>query len=359
MNKQRSLRVLGWLVVLLGILFAALILAKLGAKEITPPEPLWEFVVPLAVGLACMVGSCVAIWNQKVAGWVLLASALAILLMRLIIASRLGPGHPSVRILASLLLFGVFWLTASRSGWRPVTSSQISPKQKIVFALMGFLLLIGLVVVASVVITMLPITLMGDCGWPTSFTAKRYAGHAVFTATFRDPGIAVVKERFWGLPVGGDRAVLVAHWGIGHNELNGRTYFIDGRRATGPITRFLPIIDISHCSRSSPLDQAALDVRILREGPSQKGVRIVGLVRGKDNQPRLGAKVVVAGPRGSVDTTTDSEGIFDLKDLQPGHYAVRIEGCDESKNPAFYRCSDDHASSLEEEDVWGIELRTN
>jgi hypothetical protein len=148
--------------------------------------------------------------------------------------------------------------------------------------------------------------------------------------------------------------VLIAFWGIGHNEASGRTYYVEGRYANGWITRFLPIIDMSHCSRSSPLDQAALDIRILREGPSQKGVRIVGQVRGSHNQLRLGAKVVVAGPMGTEAVSTDSDGIFDLRDLAPGHYELRVEQCDERRNPAYNRCSAN--ADLVAGKTWGVEL---
>ena len=149
--------------------------------------------------------------------------------------------------------------------------------------------------------------------------------------------------------------MLIAHWGIGHNDLSGRTYFIDGRRANSLIGH-VPIVNISYCSRSAPVDRAALDLRMLREGYSLTGVRIVGQVDDKLGRPKPDVKIVITGPKGNTESTTDRAGIFDLTNMPAGQYAIRVEGCDDNKNNRFYRCSDRHGSVLQAGDVWGVEL---
>lgn len=117
----------------------------------------------------------------------------------------------------------------------------------------------------------------------------------MFVATLHDPGIAVVKELFWGLPKG-EKLGLIAHWGLKQNALGGETYFIDGHRSTGLITRWLPIVEITQCGRTNPLDRATLDLQILREVPGAEGVHLVGQVTGERHKPRPGVKVVINGP---------------------------------------------------------------
>ena len=69
-----------------------------------------------------------------------------------------------------------------------------------------------------------------------------------------------------------------------------------------------------------------------------------------------GAKVVVAGPIGTKAVSTDSDGIFELRDLAPGHYEVRVEQCDERRNPAYIRCTAN--ADLVAGNTWGVELRS-
>ena len=265
-------------------------------------------------------------------------------------------GRVAALILVPSLSLGPFWLFASRKGWPGLTAEPTSRGRKVVIFVLTFFLLTGLVVIGAVIITLLPQTVVLDCGWQAPVSSQQYKGQTVFVAALHDPGIAAVKERFWGLP-GGARRVLIAHWGIGHNELDGKTYLIDGRRANGLVTRLFPIVDVSHCSRSAPIDRAALDLRILREGPNQNGVHIVGQVVDKNNKPRPGTQIVITGPEGNIGATTDQQGIFDTTGLPPGQYSVRVEGCNESQNTPHNRCSDRRGSDLKSGDVWGVELR--
>ncbi len=42
-----------------------------------------------------------------------------------------------------------------------------------------------------------------------------------------------------------------------------------------------------------------------------------------------GLKVVITGPNGSIATTTDSEGVYDVSGLIPGRYTVRADAYSE------------------------------
>jgi Carboxypeptidase regulatory-like domain len=196
-----------------------------------------------------------------------------------------------------------------------------------------------------------------DCGRQNSFTADRYRNRVVFVATVRDFGVAEVRENFQGLQPG-TKHVLIAHWGFLHSELkSGRTYYVEGRFEDTWLSRFLPVVNIAFCSRSGPVNEANLDLRILRESAPPDAARIVGEVRSKDNHPKSGAKISIKEATGDVTVATDSEGIFELTGLPPGHYEVQVPQCDESKNPAYFRCA--AGANLVQGSTWGVELRSS
>lgn len=89
-----------------------------------------------------------------------------------------------------------------------------------------------------------------DCGGRGLFTKPVFPGHSVFTARLvfvggtsqgsvfprgmvGDWAIGVVQERFWGFPHW-SRFVLLTNYIFWKNQ----TYFIDGRRAEGLLTRY-------------------------------------------------------------------------------------------------------------------------
>ena len=222
----------------------------------------------------------------------------------------------------------------------------------------------GMLLLAPVLVTlavsaysvMRPANVAVDCSRPSSFTSDRYKDRVIFVATLRDPGIGVVRENFQGLRAG-TKYVLIAHWGLGHYELSGETYYIEGRHADTWLSRFLPIVDPSSCSRSRPVDEAKLDLRILHESTAPDTVRIVGQVRSKSNIPKSGATISIKEAMGDVIVATDAEGIFELTGLPPGRYEVQIRQCDERKNPVAFRCS--ASAELAPGSTWGVELRSS
>ena len=342
------------LVAVLGILWGIFVLSALGVREIDSSENGWHLLGCFAAGLVCSVASCIAVWNRRRAALAFLLTALLILLLGLARPFRAELDVEDIWIFGSLPFFGLLWHFTSQAGWPPVFAQRATTRRKVVIGILASVGLTCLVVIGAVVLTMLPSRLFVDCSWPHSFTAARYKGRLVFVATLQDPGVGVVKESFRGLR---ERAkyVLIAHWGIGHNELNGKTYFVEGRYANGWITRFLPIVDTTYCGRKRRVEQAALDLRILRDGFSPNAVRIVGQVRGKSDWPRFNARIVVVGPTGSVGARTDAEGIFELKNLRPGRYELRVEQCDARQSSNYYWCRAN--ADLMSGDTWGVELR--
>ena len=196
-----------------------------------------------------------------------------------------------------------------------------------------------------------------DCSRQSSFTADRYKNRVVFVATVNDFGIAEVRENFQGLRPGTKR-VLIAHWGFLHSEIkSGKTYYVEGRFEDTWLSRFLPVVNVAFCSRSSLVNEAALDLRILRSSASPNTVRVVGQLRARDNHPKSGATISIKEATGDVTVATDSEGIFELTGLPPGHYEVQVPQCDKSKNPAYFRCT--AGANLVQGSTWGVELRSS
>lgn len=69
--------------------------------------------------------------------------------------------------------------------------------------------------------------------------------------------------------------------------------------------------------------------RVLQDGPSKSGARIIGRVYSfLPDKPGVrfvpDVTVVVIGPAGSLSTITDKSGIYDFRDLPPGYYSFRV-----------------------------------
>jgi hypothetical protein len=141
-----------------------------------------------------------------------------------------------------------------------------------------------------------------------------------------DWAIGVVQERFWGVPSHWPHLVLMTnfiYW-------KGETYFIDGLRENGLLTRILPIVGARiSCSRSRPAEDAIVDLRVLRQAPPAGGARLIGYVKrpkvytGVFGPPTAtnfatGAIIDVTGPAGTETITTDQTGIYQVDGLPPG-----------------------------------------
>ncbi|HKV23049.1 MAG TPA: hypothetical protein VJN93_00520 [Candidatus Acidoferrum sp.] len=256
------------------------------------------------------------------------------------------------------LLFGLFWLGTHRLRWPILIQSRPRRLTKriagVVFACLAILC-------ADVAITFVLAALgsslfSGDCRGKPPFTHAESPYHAVFTAraiyvglslrtmlqsrnnpnALHDPrvgewAIGVVQERFWGVPQRWPHLVLMTDFVF----WKGETYFIDGSREHGLLSNALPIVGARvNCSRSRPVKDAVVDLRVLRQPPADV-TRIIGYVRqpgpygGFTTPPTTpkflaGARVNASGPTGTISITTDASGIYQFDGLPAGDYTVQL-----------------------------------
>jgi hypothetical protein len=247
------------------------------------------------------------------------------------------------------LLFGLIWLGTHKIGWPPLIAAKPkSLKRQVATILAGGLLVFVLDVAATFALAVWQSTANSlDCGRKPLFEQPVSPGHTVFTARLfgvghsrRESGrwvgqwaIGRVQERFWGLPWSAPHFVLLTNnmfWGA-------ETYFIDGERAPGLLTRFLPMVDTGPfgCSRTRPAVYATLELHVLREARPANGPRIVGYAREPDPSrgwwvlpmpymPFAGAKISLTGSARTTIVTTDTQGIYEVDGLPPDDYRIKL-----------------------------------
>jgi hypothetical protein len=330
-----------------------------GSGWFEPPE------IPTAIGLATLFflpvfAALLAIRYRKRAVYLLVATAV-------LAGIVFGRSHWTKAFLppfagwsALFLVFALFWLETNRRGWPSLLQPRLRPLSRRVAA---FVLTCAVVFCVDVMVTF-GLSALGsslfspDCGGHAPVIRPRSPYHAVFTARIifvgrsieallggrrsflsskgYDPrvgdwAIGVAQERFWGLPSWTPRLVLLTnfiYW-------KGETYFVDGSRGHGLLSERLPIIEGGvSCSRTRPVSDAVVDLRLLHEQAST-GTRLVGYVREPQKfvgglvppvplKPAAGAKINVAGPAGSRVITTDASGIYEVDDLPAGDYTAQL-----------------------------------
>ncbi len=134
--------------------------------------------------------------------------------------------------------------------------------------------------------------------------------------------LAAVRQHFWGLRWWERRFVVLL---LGNFKL-GQEYFIDGTHFPGLLTRFFPFITLRPCGQSSEVE-GSVELRLLHEGSSRTGVRIIGKVerfaeRSIQALPQVNVRITDSA--GSFITTTDAHGIYDVTDLPPGRFGIEI-----------------------------------
>jgi hypothetical protein len=147
--------------------------------------------------------------------------------------------------------------------------------------------------------------------------------------------IAVVHKTYWGLPWWDRKLVLLTAFVRGGTGLEGGdTYFIDGNRERRWLTRRLPIFEI-HCTRTTALKDADIDLRALSDGPPKNGGRIMGYTYRRtppsEWKEMPSVKVGINGPTGEIVVTSDPQGFYDISGLPPGVYYVH--GMDPQAGP--------------------------
>jgi len=260
----------------------------------------------------------------------------------------LSQPSPLLPAIGLLIVPGAFWYVTGRSGWPTLISKRIS-----VATVSAVLLCLLVVSVAGAAAFDFRAIWSGECHYSLPpFTAQLGPQQAVFTARILgarklwgpddsqwSPGWrrywlpASVQEQFWGLPWWDRRFVvlLMSARGGGAPAPRGELDFVDGRRLPGSLTRFLPIYE-TFCTRTGPLADSEIDLRVLRDGRPQNGVRILGrTARLAGDYPNYrwetvpSAKVLIRGPAGTTTAVSDAHGVYDVKGLPPGYYEVGRE----------------------------------
>lgn len=259
-----------------------------------------------------------------------------------VVLSQPSPFLPAICL---LIVPGTFWYVTGHSGWPALISKRISMTR--VSAVLACLLL---ATVAGAVALDFRIIWSGECHYSLQpFTTRLGPQQAVFTARILwarklwgaeesqwSPGwrrywlLASVQKQFWGLPWWDRKLVilLMSARAGGAPPPRDEIDFVDGRRLPGSLTRFLPIYE-TFCTRTGPLADSEIDLRVLRDGPPLNGVRILGrTARLAGDYPNYrwetvpSAKVLIRGPAGETIVESDANGVYDATGLPPGYYEI-------------------------------------
>lgn len=340
---------LNWVVVIAGALVGVVGLAYFGLQNPSYAiiDRWWFSFIAAAVlfALVPLLGSALAALNKRAWAAVSFLVAVPLFVRWVLLNTDLYLFRWYAWFAGICLLCGLYWLFAWWRKW-PAFLRPLPARRRILICAAAMFLLAVLDLAATFVFVVRPYSSTLDCEVPAVFSRSNFGHGAVFTAhpilvghRTRLPhswegtwALARIRERFWSWPL--PRVVLLVspEGGI----LSSEDYLVDGRRSIGAVTRFLPIVEIQRCCRTRRLPEATLDLRLLRSGFPQRDVRIMGRVDrlvGKTSQelfvpteyaPVQGAQVEIAGPQGTITTTTDEDGIYDVAGLPPGKYQVRL-----------------------------------
>ena len=358
---------ISWTVVLLSVLGSCWWIAEVGYAPGPAFGAGWSDWIPvfrrLLIPIICLAASYVALQYRN--RWAFLFhAAVALLGIWLAYWGVLGkpedwrryqgvafPGvafslpNPFLPAIGLLIVPGAFWYVTGRSGWPTLISKRISLTR--VSAVLACLLL---ATVAGALALDFRIIWSGECHYlQQPFTTRLGPQQAVFTARILgarklwgpdesqwSPGwrrywlLASVQKQFSGLPWWDRKLVilLMSARASGAPPPRDEIDFVDGRRLPGSLTRFLPIYE-TFCTRTGPLGDSEIDLRVLRDGPPQNGVRILGrTARLAGDYPNHrwetvpSAKVLIRGPAGVRIVESDANGVYDAAGLPPGYYEI-------------------------------------
>jgi hypothetical protein len=368
-------RIFSWLVFVIGLAACILGLAAFGAR----PKPgsygyLTEWIITLSIlilGLVPLAASLMILKRQRAAALTYAAGTVGSIFCGLWIwLSRVD----GLKELASLPLavaglfaiLSTFWWFASQRDWPPLLSrSRPSWKRKAAMVLVGSCMLLMILLGAF----RLGISAGSgiDCNGSSPFAKPTETDQAVFVArtivvqgwparllNVDELPFGIVEKPFWGLPWWDQKIVL-----IGIPLLDRESYFVDGTRMHGFLTQFLPIIELRPCSRTNVLRNAAVDMRVLNDGPPRVGVRIIGRVvhwglAGSLSEGAVGVEVSISGLHGSTTVKTDEHGIYEVSGLPPGRYVIVANTG--SRTLGVNRCATYEDVDLKPGDVWGCDF---
>lgn len=243
--------------------------------------------------------------------------------------------------------FGSFWLGTHKLGWPPL----VSPRPRSLmrrFAAFGatVLLVVFMEIAGTLALTIAGSSLFGECGDRHPFVRPVSPEQIVMTARLiwigrlgREGiggkpglvGIGIVERQYWGPRM--QHIVLLTDnvfW-------KGETYFVEGGRETGLLARFLSIVSTGVCSRTRPLADAEIDLREVNKGSlATNGAQIIGYARKPEpfrsylnspavaHTPMPNAQIRLSGSATDRVITTDRDGIYEIDNLPPDSYTLRL-----------------------------------
>jgi hypothetical protein len=350
--KQLLREGLSWAAFLWGISFGVLATVLFAALNVTwDGTTEWSRVFSFGLlGVGSLLPSILALRSRRQAAWVLIVLAPVIgscfaWWQRLERYNGLFSFRKAVLVFtgtaALAVLPGLFWLITSRWEWQPLVGARNTPaRQPLV---LNAALLVFLVFGCAVASLCFPTFEYGCNGVLPPVSVQSSPRQAVFIGKVLflprlhshpedDFSWAVMRvdHVYWGLPLWMRKIVLVRGYFRGTDD--GQQYFVDAHRSQGALTRFLPVVEHYPCCHTILLNYADVDLRVLRDGPPKSGGRIIGRLwrlrtppgRPNYSESVANATVMLAGPMGEVSTTTGTDGIFDFRDLPPGHYSISV-----------------------------------
>jgi hypothetical protein len=350
-SLNRTRQAVSWVMVLGSMLLSVCGLVGIAAK---PFPSKGGALLGAIVGLLSLVAPMVATWSPPVAARIYLWIAPPVPLLILTSVEPFGYGligrhilgwNPETGIATAAVVFVgtlvvpcFFWRWAVRHGWAGLLANGPLSRRPRLVASVGSLLFVSLSLVALLLALNFPwLPLVGDCGGRPlleegvplglDFTAsvllvgpRSYRDQSFWSVVRVDH---VYSPRAWGaMP----RLVILR--GVFSIQDTARKYFVEGQRSYGAFSRFLPVIEPIDCGHTQPLEDAAVEVRVLRDGPPKAGIRLIGKVCKGDRwrsgpcTPVPGIEVSIEGPSGKMELVTDHQGVYDVKETPPGKYTI-------------------------------------
>lgn len=347
-------KVLGWLVGAFGFFASACWLVYVGTytgPRFSAPLSEWASTIAvLSMGVLSLVASILALRRPRPASLLLLIMAASLLVVWSFNLPRKSGPWPGLRVSGEtevwgwfllLVVPGIFWYVAAGLAWPPTLSAPLNWWKRIAGVLLTFI-----AVAASLTILDLRSPYYSGChGQPPLFAKQVAAEQAVFIARIlasgyvhpapegRRPGVrnkqwalAWVANEFWGLPWWDKKiAILTVEDNSGRVRFPlSEDYFVDGYRPVGALTRFLPIF-YTTCTHTGRLESAEPELRVMREGAPQNGIRIIGRTLRRNSEkwePVPGAQVIVEGPSGRTIVVSDQNGVYDTREIPLQRYYI-------------------------------------
>ncbi len=335
---RRLLRLAGWAFVLESALLSMFSFADVArATFATVPSAV---IASLVAGLIPLGASLIATCNQRIAARIYLCAApIALLFVPLFPLEFGGMLGTTVAFGGAVIVPGFFWRLAARHDWpSPLPRSFPSRRPGLTTGLALGVFCFWVVGAFFCSLALPWWSPVGDCGGQPLLDEHGSPRNIDFTAKVLFVGprsflgkslwaIAGVDEGFSSPPLP-TIVILRAFFEPSDKSVS---YFVEGSRSYGAFFRFLPIIERTDCGRTQYAKDATVPLRILRDGPPKSGVRLIGRARIDRSYDRVlgrpvpGLEVSIVGPSGPIVSITDSQGVYDVKDLPPGRYTVHAQ----------------------------------